>query len=44
MVSDAPTPALINEDAYQALSETLEVLREDADTARALLGLWKSVV
>lgn len=39
MVSDAPTPALFNEDTYEALSETLEVLREDADAARALLGL-----
>src|SRR5680860_544053 len=39
MVSDTPTPALVTEDAYVALSETLEVLREDADASRALLGL-----
>lgn len=39
MVSDTPAPALVTEDAYEALSETLEVLRDDADASRALLGL-----
>jgi hypothetical protein len=39
MVSDTPAPALVTEDAHEALSETLEVLRDDADASRALLGL-----
>jgi serine phosphatase RsbU (regulator of sigma subunit) len=39
MVTDGPAPAIISEDHNEELNQTLEVLREDAEVSRALLGL-----